>query len=134
MMYYSQHFSESEMTRTATNLPNKPTPQIDENLSRLVNRVLEPLRKAMGESVQVTSGYRSPAVNKAVGGASNSFHLRGLAADIHIKDDDYLRRMWLALLANENVDKAIIEHRGKSRWLHVQTSPTPRRFYFELFV
>ena len=44
--------------------------------------VLDPLREAYGKPIKINSGYRSPALNKAMKGAANSHHMRGMAADI----------------------------------------------------
>lgn len=44
--------------------------------------LLEQLRAEIGQPVYITSGYRCPAHNKAVGGAKDSFHMKGMAADI----------------------------------------------------
>lgn len=53
--------------------------------SRLIE-MLEQLRFALGgHPIIVTSGYRSPSYNAKVGGARNSYHLRGMAADIQVK-------------------------------------------------
>ena len=48
-------------------------------------RKLEGLRSAVGAPVNVTSGYRCSSCNKAVGGAENSYHLFGMAADIWVE-------------------------------------------------
>ena len=61
---------------------NEPTAWVADNLVRLVENVLDPLRQAYGKPIKVNSGYRSKALNKAVGGVSNSQHLDGMAADI----------------------------------------------------
>lgn len=55
---------------------------VDEYLAVL----LEILRKTIKKPVIITSGYRTPEHNKKVGGAKNSFHMRGMAADITVKD------------------------------------------------
>ena len=52
------------------------------NAIALVEEVLDPLRKAYGKPIRVNSGYRCPAKNKAVGGATASQHMKGEAADI----------------------------------------------------
>ena len=58
-----------------------PEPWILESLHKLANR-LQAVRDVLGKPINITSGYRTPAHNKAVGGAKNSFHLKGMAADI----------------------------------------------------
>lgn len=81
----SEHFSLEEMTvtqeGTRAGLDNTPGEQETANLQRLC-RVLEAVRALLGAPVIVTSGFRSQAVNKLVGGAINSAHIKGLAADI----------------------------------------------------
>lgn len=61
-----------------------PSDEIIVNLTKLCCNVLQPLRDALGHSIQITSGYRSPKVNKAVGGSKTSQHLTGEAADIQL--------------------------------------------------
>ena len=76
-----RHFTLAELTNTNTGLPNAPTPQAVANLQYLVETVLDPLRDEVGPVI-VTSGYRSPEVNAAVGGSPTSQHMQGEAADI----------------------------------------------------
>lgn len=59
------------------------------NLVTLVERVLDPLRERWQSPIFVTSGYRCPLLNKKVGGVANSYHLRGMAADITAKSVFY---------------------------------------------
>ncbi len=80
-----QWFSLREMTRTSTGLPNQPPEPYWANLKRLVDTLLDPLRNDLGAPVRVTSGYRSPQVNAAIGGSRTSRHMLGLAADIKVK-------------------------------------------------
>lgn len=61
-----------------------PSDEVIVNLTKLCCKVLQPLREAVGHPIQITSGFRSPKVNKAVGGAKNSDHLYGRAADIQL--------------------------------------------------
>jgi uncharacterized protein YcbK (DUF882 family) len=91
-------FSIYEMSRTSTGLENNPPDEAYANLGRLVHTLLDPLRNDLGQPVRVTSGYRSPAVNKAVGGSRTSRHMLGLAADIKV------RRMSSSALADRIED------------------------------
>lgn len=59
------------------------------NLVTLVEQVLDPIREHWGSPIFVTSGYRCPLLNKKVGGVANSYHLRGMAADITAKSVFY---------------------------------------------
>lgn len=69
-------------TAIANGIDNTPTAEVIINLTRLVNVVLDPLRKSWGAPLYVNSGYRCLALNKLVGGAVNSHHVKGMAADI----------------------------------------------------
>lgn len=63
---------------------NVPTDfEIWQNLDRLVTYILDPLRNFCGYSIQITSGYRHPELNRLLCGALNSQHMSGEAADIH---------------------------------------------------
>jgi hypothetical protein len=85
-MKLSNNFSLSEFVRTETGLPNRPTQEAIANLKYLVQKVLQPARDKFGP-IEVTSGYRSPEVNAAVGGVgATSDHLFGRAADIQCED------------------------------------------------
>ena len=85
-MQLSPHFTLQELTRSATaerlGIPNAFTADVVDNLQRLCSEVLEPLRAHLGHPITINSGYRCSALNKAVGGVQNSFHMKGRAADI----------------------------------------------------
>lgn len=89
-MKISEHFTLDELTgsdyATRHGLDNSPSPAILQNLGILAQG-LEHVRALLGNKpVIVTSGYRSPKVNAGVGGAKNSAHMSGLAADIKVPD------------------------------------------------
>lgn len=81
-----KYFTIEELTRSATALKlgieNTPGAAEHDNLTMLVNNVLDPVREAWGNSIKVNSGYRCPALNAAVRGSRSSHHLQGMAADI----------------------------------------------------
>ncbi len=80
--WLSAHFSLEEMTATQQRgLDNRPTSAVLKRLNATA-RVLEEVRVLLGDTpMLITSGYRSPAVNRAVGGSATSAHMRGEAAD-----------------------------------------------------
>lgn len=91
--YTMKYFSYSEFFRSDMaekhNLVNIPS---DEDLSKvlgnikdLVTNVLDPLRAMIARPIVITSGYRSPQINKLIGGSNTSQHLSGKAADIHVQ-------------------------------------------------
>ena len=81
-------FTLEELTRSDTaarrGIRNVPDAEAADNLRNLCERVLQPLRDAYGKPVRVGSGYRSPELNRAVGGVAASQHVKGEAADIAI--------------------------------------------------
>jgi len=85
-MQLSEHFHLSEFVRSDTaarlDIRNVPPPEAVRRLHMLALRVLEPLRKAVGAPVHVSSGYRSAKLNEAIGGSPTSQHIRGEAVDI----------------------------------------------------
>ena len=99
-MKLSTNFSLSELTKSESasrlGLDNDPTQEIISSLQALVNHILQPVRDKFGPVV-VTSGYRSPEVNKAIGGSATSDHCKGQAADFEVlgKDNRELA-IWIA--------------------------------------
>ena len=87
-MKLSKHFTLYEFTKSQSALrlgiDNTPPPVAVDNLTQLVVNVLQPLREHYGVPLRISSGYRSPALNKAIGGARNSDHMTGCAADIEV--------------------------------------------------
>lgn len=88
MTRLTPHFQLSEFTSSQTalrrGLDNTPPPEVIGNLKNLCEYVLEPVRKHFGAPVIISSGYRSPAVNRAVRGSASSQHCMGQAADFEI--------------------------------------------------
>lgn len=89
-MKISKNFSLEEFTKSAAaeslKINNTPSMESVVNLCALVHNVLQPLRDVVGKPIRINSGYRSEGVNKAIGGAAHSQHMRGQAADIRVMD------------------------------------------------
>jgi hypothetical protein len=121
----TMHFTMEEMfaSETAKRLciNNKPNMQQMINLVYLCAYVLEPLRVAMNEPIKIGSGFRCQALNKAVGGGSNSQHMKGQAADLCIDGDIEKGKRWFNYIKNNlPFDQLIMEHNSKgSYWVHV---------------
>ena len=130
-----KYFTIAELTRSTTaqlrGIDNTPSQQVINNLTALVNNVLDPLRQAWGAPIHVNSGYRCPALNKAVGGAPASQHMLGEAADITAGSKVKNQHLYKLLRQlNLPVDQAINEH--DFSWIHVSYGPRHRRSYFAI--
>nr|WP_314607322.1 D-Ala-D-Ala carboxypeptidase family metallohydrolase [uncultured Janthinobacterium sp.] len=117
-MNLSPHFSLAELVAsqvaTRKGIDNTPAAAVVANLTRLA-ALLEQVRALVGAPIAISSGYRSPALNKAVGGAANSAHVLGLAADISTPK---LAPKALALLIRQSgiaFDQLIYE----GTWVHI---------------
>jgi hypothetical protein len=121
----SKNFTLEELTASATarqrGIINAVGQQEVVNLCALVHNVLQPLRDAMQEPIKIGSGYRCPALNRAVGGVSNSQHQYGQAADLCIDGDKAKGRRWFTWIMDHcDFDQLIWEHNAKgSYWVHV---------------
>lgn len=122
-MRITKNFTLKELTHSSTavakGLKNIPGEEETENLITLANKLLQPLRDILGKSIMVTSGYRSPEVNKAVGGVPTSQHMKGEAADLVPSDNNprgLLRKLALSKLV---FDQAILYDDGRNKFLHV---------------
>lgn len=105
-----------------TGLTNTPTKSDIKNLHRLVDNVLDPLREAWGGPITVNSGFRSKQVNKLVGGANSSQHMRGQAADISVGSKEDNKRLFeLAKSLKLDFDQLIDEK--NYRWIHISYAP-----------
>jgi hypothetical protein len=111
-------FTSSE-TASRRGIDNTPSIAVIENLRLLCENVLQPLRDKYGKSINITSGYRSPKLNKAIGGSSTSQHCFGQAADIQVDKKDYLK-VW-EILSGLDKDQIIFEFGTKDcpDWIHV---------------
>jgi len=119
------HFTIEELcasdTAKAKGISNKPNVQQMINLVYLTAYVLEPLRVAMDESIKISSGFRSEALNKAVGGAFNSQHKKGQAADLCIDGNLDKGKRWFNYIRQHlPFDQLIWEHdKSGTYWVHV---------------
>lgn len=119
-MKVGKHFSLDEFTvtqeGTRRGLDNTPNAEVIENIKALCEKILDPLREAIGIPIVVTSGYRSPAVNKAVGGSRTSQHVQGMAADIIVPGWTVEHVVEKIRLLGLPVDQVIDEF---TSWTHV---------------
>ena len=136
MDWKSKYFSLEELTASATarrmGIDNQPPRMMVENLQQLVTYVLDPLREAWQQPIIVTSGYRCPRLNTAVGGVTRSQHCLGQAADIRTVSDRradnmvLLRCLLQAKLPFDQLIAEYVDSQGRPDWIHVSYSPRKR--------
>ena len=94
--------------------------RVIENLKALCMEVLQPLRDFLGKPVVISSGYRCPELNKAVGGVRNSQHMKGEAADIHVENTEHRLKIMHFIMDETDFDQVIWErNRAGTQWVHV---------------
>ena len=130
----SEHFTLGELCKTsAKGVDNTPSHAAVLNLKNLCENWLEPLREKSGGPVLINSGFRSEAVNKAIGGVKDSNHLTGCAVDIRVTGLEQAIRYACILLdiseeSKRDYDELLIERSPKGTyWLHFAVRPKDNR-------
>ena len=121
-MQLTPHFSLAELTVTNTKLDNTPSKEVIEVL-RTTAFYMEKVRELLGNvAITVNSGYRSPDVNRAVGGTSNSSHTYGYAVDFTAYGHTPLTISNILSKSNLKFDQLIYE----KTWVHISFDPRMR--------
>ena len=119
------YFSITEMIKSATakrlGIDNTPSEDIKNSLTLFIEKILDPIREDWGSPIIVSSGYRCPELNKAVGGAKTSGHLYGFCADLQVKGD--LRKFSNFVIEwmkdhHMKFDELLFEKSSNVTWLH----------------
>lgn len=139
-MKIPKYFSLKEMIATSQNLPNHPETWEEFSALRDTACLLDELRERFGQGIRVTSGFRSAAVNAAVGGSKTSAHRKGMAADIQPwkntkKNMADLAKLCRSLVNATYVDQVIIyttdgKDNENIKWIHIGFSDKPRHQLF----
>lgn len=126
-----------EVTKSPTavraGIDNSPTEEHLSNLKALCINVFDPLRKHFNRPIGISSGYRSPKLNKVIKGASTtSQHCNGEAIDIDgdIFDNITNKEIFFYIKNNLNFDQLIYEYpdsTGEPAWVHVSYNKTENR-------
>ena len=122
----AKYFTIGELCRSNTALQrginNTPTDNATlERMHALMENCLDKVREMWGKPIGVNSGYRSPELNRAVGGAKNSQHVRGEAADITTGSKEGNRKLFDMICASDIDFDQLIDEKGY-RWLHISYS------------
>lgn len=128
------YFSVEELTASATALregiDNRPNKCAYHLLHVLVDQLLDPIREEWGEPIVVSSGYRCKELNALVGGAKNSHHLLGCAADIiagNRADHRKLFRLIVKMQQQGQIHFTQLIWEGDGRWIHISYVPSDLR-------
>jgi putative chitinase len=125
-MLLTPHFSLEEFTVStkalSMGIENTPTPEHLPRLQLLAER-MEEVRALFDRAIEITSGYRNPIINKAVGGTDTSAHALGYAADFHVDGIDDLSSAKVIRDSGLRFDQLIYE---KNRCVHISFDPRLR--------
>ena len=125
-----KYFNLSELSASATAerlaIDNTPPRAAQRMLTILVEQLLDPIRRRYGAPIIVTSGYRCPALNTAVGGVANSHHIVGCAADIttgSIENNTMLFALIIDMQTTHAIRFTQLIAEKDYRWLHISYVP-----------
>lgn len=125
-----KYFTIKELCKSSTaiekGIDNTPNSEIVNNLKKLVEYILDPLRERYGKPIHVNSGYRCPALNKAVNGSKTSHHMTGLAADITAGSVAKNKILFNLIQELDLPFDQLIDEK-KFSWVHVSFSEKPRK-------
>lgn len=117
MKYFTIEEMTKSSTATAKGIDNTPTKEVEDNLIKLIEAILDPLREWYGKPIRVNSGYRCEALNKAVGGSKSSQHLLGQAVDIDAGSVEENKKLFDYIKDNLEFDQLIDEKHLS--WVHI---------------
>ena len=131
------YFTIKELTNSSTakkiGIDNTPTPEIRVKLNTLIS-ALDKIREQYGKPITVTSGYRCPELNRAVGGAVNpdgtpkSQHCKGEAADLIGENKAETKKIFEIAKELGNYDQLLFEtNKGGSVWVHISYKASGNR-------
>ena len=133
-MQLSEKLSLAEVVRSETakrkGVSNMPTPEHIENFKKLAENIFQPIRKHFGKPIHISSGYRSAALNKAIGGAASSQHCKGEAIDIDMDGTSITNKQVFDFIKEHlNFDQLIWEFGTASNpdWVHVSYNSTGKQ-------
>lgn len=127
-MQLSENFTLEEFTTSQTALSkrirNIPGPREIANLNKLCSQILQPIRNRIDMAIHVTSGFRCPVLNKAIGGENTSQHLTGEAADIVCYDNKLLWKVIIEMIRRKEIVVGQLINEKNLSWIHISL-PNP---------
>lgn len=123
MKYFTYREFERSVTADNLRINNTIPDNLRGNIEALVDNILDPLREAWGRPITVNSGYRSPSLNKVVGGVATSTHQSGQAADITTGNIADNRRLYKLVQSLKLPYFELIGTKYDFKWLHLSYAP-----------
>lgn len=124
-----KYFTVEELSRSSVaqtkRIDNKPNAEQKSALVDLIENVLDPLREKFGKPILVSSGFRSKDLNRAVGGAASSQHMKGEAADIYTGTKEGNKELF-DIIRKELPFDQVIDEKDFS-WVHVSYKESGNR-------
>lgn len=122
-MRLSKNFTLSEVTRSNTakrlGIDNTPKNQHLKNMQRLITNLIQPMRDALGP-IRITSGYRSPELNRAIGGSKKSQHSKAEAVDIQFWSEGQMNnRILYNWVINSGIEFDQMINEFDYSWIHI---------------
>lgn len=122
-MKLSENFTLEELIASSTartkKIDNTPNEQVKNNLKYLCEKVLQPIRDKYGKPIRVSSGYRCPKLNKAVGGVNTSEHQLGKAADIQCSNNKELWNLIVSMIKRGEITVGQLIDEKHLQWIHI---------------
>ena len=133
-MQLSKNLVLEEVMRSETEkrkgISNMPTPEHIENFKKLAENVFQPIRDHFGVPIYISSGYRSKALNKAIGGSLTSQHCQGEAIDIDMDGTSITNKQIFDFIKDNLVFDQMIWEFGTDKnpdWVHVSYESTGKQ-------
>lgn len=133
-MQLSKNLTLAEVIRSETakrkGISNMPTPEHIENFKKLAINVFQPIRDHFGVSIHISSGYRSKALNTAIGGSLSSQHCQGEAIDIDMDGTDITNAQIFHFIKDNLIWDQMIWEFGTDKnpdWVHVSYKSTGKQ-------
>ena len=122
-MRLSKNFTLSEITKSNTakrlGIKNAPDKEHLNNMQILIRDLIQPMRDALGP-IRISSGYRSPALNRAIGGSSKSQHCKGQAVDIQFfKKGEMCNKEIYDWVIKEEIEFDQMINEFDYAWIHI---------------